>query len=298
MAKEPSVTYYDVTEVRCALCRFSLEKGELVVARVLSHNLPQQSCPDIDDTRLISRFKFDPVEMYDDFPGPDSRAKSSRCRVGGLPGFVFHSGCFELNRAHSSGTLHSLTVSSTLLAATEYSFQPSSDEPQRRFDRIWRRLQHKLSPETAVYLPAEIRGLIAKFLVYEYAGFKTQELALQGTSPSESLIDLTRNVYAEYLELDGIPYIKNIWNSKSDGDNSKILLLDTRNENPIYRVFIGDDHLGVRSVLFASSPSMWPRPRPGLWWRDISSEVAITKIRAKTDVSGTHRPAPVELTFP
>jgi len=132
--------------------------------------------------------------------------------------------------------------------------------------------------------------MVAEFLVHECAAVTAQEQTLEdnhsGYLPSESLIELTRNVYAQYHEFDGVYYIKSLRNSRSKRGKNELLLLGVQKKGAIGRVFVAEDHLGIRSVQFASSDTISePRPIPGTWWKDISRPGGITKIRAKTDVS-------------
>lgn len=231
---------------------------------------------DIDDGRHSSYFTFHPHETYDD---PVLRIKfhmcSPACGYGDFHVPFFHRRCFEF-------TLNLITPN--FLAATEYNFQPPSYDSRRRHDLI----RSLLLPKLPVRLPHEILAMVAEFLVHECAVVTAQEQMLQDASPSESLVDLTRNVYAEYHKFDGVYYIKSLRNSGSKKGKNKLLLLDVQKKGTVCKVFVAEDHLGIRSVQFApSNTTSMPRPIPGAWWKDISRPGGITKIRVKTDVSRT-----------
>lgn len=126
--------------------------------------------------------------------------------------------------------------------------------------------------------------MIAKLLVRECAAVTAQEQTLLDALPSEFLVDLTHKVYAQYRVVDGVCYIKSLRNTKSETDKKEVLLLRAQEKAAIHKVFIAEDHLGIRSVHFTPS-SRRPDLGPGVWWKCISRRGGIAKIRAITDVS-------------
>lgn len=129
--------------------------------------------------------------------------------------------------------------------------------------------------------------MIAKLLVRECAAVTAQEQTLLDALPSEFLVDLTHKVYAQYRVVDGVCYIKSLRNTKSETDKKEVLLLRAQEKAAIHKVFIAEDHLGIRSVHFTPS-SRRPDLGPGVWWKCISRRGGIAKIRAITDVSKTN----------
>lgn len=129
--------------------------------------------------------------------------------------------------------------------------------------------------------------MIAKLLVRECAVVTAQEQALPDGLPSEFLVDLSRNIYAQSRDFDGVYYIESLRNSKSEeAAENEVLLLRPQEAGAIHAVLIAEDHVGVRAVHFASS-SRVPQTSlgPGVWWKSISRRGGIAKIRATTDVS-------------
>lgn len=279
--------YYCISQLRCRLCQFSLEECDPVVACALFRIqaiccICIDSCSDIDGGRRLSRFSFHQYEPYYD---PILRIKfhvcSSACGSGNS--YVFHGRCFDFSR-------NLYPVTPTFLAVTEISFQPSSCESQRRQNLIRSLLPSKLLQALPIQLPYEILTMIAEFLIYECAVVTAQEQTLKtdntASVPSEFSLDLTRNVYAQYRKFDGVIYLKNLLNSQSEKGKYELLLLDVKRISTICKILVAEDHLGIRSIQFASSDTgPEPCPIPGAWWTDITRLGGITKIRVKSDVS-------------
>jgi len=237
---------------------------------------------DIDTERYSSPFAFHLHDTYEDnVLRVTFHMCNPVCGLGDSQYPLFHISCFDWAGKH---------VTADLLAATEYSFRPSSYEIQRRRDLT----RSKLLIVLQNTLPASIRipeilRMITEFLVPGFATV-TAIMALQqplqehpGALPSESLIDLTRNVYAQYSKFDDTYYVKSLRNSESPTEKD-ILLLDARKKGIVNGVFIAEDHLGIRCVQFSYPVRRWVH-RPLLWWTDISRPGGITSIKTKADVS-------------
>ncbi|RFU24523.1 hypothetical protein B7463_g11814, partial [Scytalidium lignicola] len=178
-------------------------------------------------------------------------------------------------------------VSPKLLAATNYKFRPTNFEELWRKNRITQilagRLMHAPWPKS---LPAELWQTIAGFLHQECAVVTGQEQELED-SCSDSVVDLSRDVYASYITIDGIRYIRNLRNSTaSEAEQGESLLLDTQIMRNIQFAYILEDHFGIRLVRFVSSNNDRHGSDlsiPGLWWRQTSTLSSISKIKTKTD---------------
>lgn len=175
-----------------------------------------------------------------------------------------------------------MPVTRGFLAATEYAFPPSAYEAQRRINFIRTCLTSKLS-NLLPALPNEILAMIAGLLVHECAVVSAQNQALRETGsgclPSEFLLDLTSNVYAQFCKIDGVAYIKHMGNSQIRSDG--ILLLNAQKHGAVRRVFVAQDHLGVRSVRFSNR---MPAALPGVWWKEISGQDRLAEVAVTTDV--------------
>jgi hypothetical protein len=132
--------------------------------------------------------------------------------------------------------------------------------------------------------------MVADLLVYECAVVTTREQRPEtdnlGNLPSKFSLDLTRDIYAQYYEFDGIYYVKTLMNSRGKEGNCGRLLFSEQKYGLIQHILVAEDHVGIRSVQFVSSNTV-PEPCliPGVWWTSISGLGGITKVIAHTDVS-------------
>jgi hypothetical protein len=197
------------------------------------------------------------------------------CGFRGVQSSCFHGECYSFRL---------YTVSPKFLATTEYSFRPSILEERRRRDVILHILTKRLRVSWTKGLPDEICWMIAGYLIRECAIITAQELANED-SASDSVIDLSHDVYVRYIMIEGIRYIRSLRNSaRSTPKLGETLLLESQNSSNIRNVYIGEDHLGIRQIQLSSSYKSGLRI-PGLWWRQLSESCCISKIRTRTDVS-------------
>ncbi len=127
--------------------------------------------------------------------------------------------------------------------------------------------------------------MIARSLVRECAVVTAQEQTLGEPLPASFRLDLTRKVYAEYLEVEGVNYIKNLSNTKPKSARTE-LLLDAQKTGPVCQLLIAQDHLGVRAVQFAGSAggAFEAELTPGAWYKDMSMPDGFAGVWVKTDV--------------
>ena len=179
-------------------------------------------------------------------------------------------------------------MSPKFLAATNYSFQLTILEERRRRDHMLQVLTERLKAFWAKRLPDELCRIIASFLVRECAVVTTQEL-VDKNSATDSVVDLSNDVYIRYVMIDGIRYIRSLRNSsRSAVEPGEKLLLDAQVARNVRNIYIGEDHLGIRQILFSSFSFVSSRHdlgTPGLWWTEHSEPCGISKIRTRTDVS-------------
>jgi hypothetical protein len=176
-------------------------------------------------------------------------------------------------------------ISESFLAAGEYTFNPPACEEPRRFNRMQSLLAPKLNNVLPVILPPKILIAIAGLLVRECATITAEQQSL-GTSTSDLLIDLSRNIYATYHAVDGIGYVKSLSNSRPESHEKEVHVLH-KEESGVRRIHVAEDHRGIRCVKFSSSDDLSSGlcPVARVWWRDMSVPSDITQIRVKTDVS-------------
>ena len=132
-------------------------------------------------------------------------------------------------------------LSPNLLSSREYSYEPTSDEKQRRKDWLQHQLTMKLKGGSwPKDLPYEIWESIATYLLREFATIHTQEQLFKGKwyesfidqgQAREAFLDFEHDVYGRYIQVDGIQYIQQLRNcTRSDFDFEDIhRILQMRN---------------------------------------------------------------------
>ncbi|KAH7169755.1 uncharacterized protein B0J16DRAFT_276889 [Fusarium flagelliforme] len=256
--------YLCMSEKRCRLCQFGLEEGDLVVAR-------------IEYERFSAEFPLRMNEtIHDDHEWINLHTCARHCILGDRRVPFFHGNCLWFRL---------FEISESFLAAGEYTFEPSPCEEPRRFGRIRNLLAPKLNEVLPVRLPPEVLTTIAGLLVHECAMITAEEQSLENTV-SEILVDLSCDVYANYHAVDGVRYVKSLRNSRSETGEEDYHLLDVGENRSVRKIWIAEDHRGIRFAKFSSSdaPLSGPGPIARSWWREISMPSEITTIKVKTDV--------------
>ncbi|OIW33929.1 hypothetical protein CONLIGDRAFT_667147 [Coniochaeta ligniaria NRRL 30616] len=259
MNTESELLYGCIRESRCRLCQFDLQKGDSVIAFAFR------------DERHLSYFTFDTYDYRDTVLHVNFHICRAGCRFGDFVTPIFHKSCYEF-----IGKFGPVTTS--LLAATEYSFQPSSYEKQQRLRRLKGTLCETL-PKT-LPLPPEIITMIADLLVHSYAAIITQTQTLQDGSAAESVVDLNDNIYAPHKYFDGVRYIQSLSNSGLETE----LVLKANEKGTVRRITVAEDHLGIRQV-HNDRDTTYDNEETihNAWWRDISRSDGIASIRTRTD---------------
>lgn len=200
------------------------------------------------------------------------------------PTVCFHGHCYE-TRFYS--------VTPAFLAATHYTFTPSVGEEQRRAEHIQRALARNL--QWAVVwpqkLPRELWLMVAGLLVQDCATITAQEQVQASNTVDDSVLDLTQSVYASYVKIDGRYYVKSLQNKAgASGGKGTCLVLPARTARQESKdMFVAEDHLGIRRVVFISPKRRdeWCRNHPsvlGAWWRHISHKAVPSTVAIKGDV--------------
>ena len=161
-------------------------------------------------------------------------------------------------------------------------------EDQKRWDRI--RLLLGVRLKTVIWPgkpPTELWLVIAGFLVRVCPIVTGQDLVYQETV-SDSLVDLSQNVYARYVKIDGISYIRGVRNClPSKVESGERLLLKVQDRSEKWTIHIRLDLLGVRYI--SVSPPRISYNIPGLWWRQLSLPKWIKNLKVVTDVRPTKK---------
>ncbi|KAK1772530.1 hypothetical protein QBC33DRAFT_13986 [Phialemonium atrogriseum] len=224
-----SVQYYCIKEPCCRLCQFQLEDGEFVVAA-------------IEDDHVSASFSFRRHDRFEDDEEAitfhmccESACIKGECRV-----HCFHDACYRFKL---------FLITSKYLAATEYSFSLPVRDGLKRRGRIQRTFAKKLKLAFLNQLPQEICHMVAGYLVRECAIVTSQELALD-VSAFNSLVDLSHDVYAQYVRIEGVLYLRSLHNkSFSEGKGENVRVFKACSRRPIRNIYIRYDYIGVGHIV-------------------------------------------------
>ena len=144
--------------------------------------------------------------------------------------------------------------------------------------------------------------MIAGYLVQECAISTLQELWRTreirqsfNHTPGDAyhtIIDMSLDVWVRYIHIDGIRYIAEL--SNQDDRSGHMSLLSTvrmfRRESRVKTIYILENHLGIRQVIFTTSTRSTKLPtldnaELGVWWRTLSASTQFTEMEATFDVS-------------
>ncbi|KAI1496791.1 hypothetical protein F5X99DRAFT_51199 [Biscogniauxia marginata] len=254
---------------RCRLCLFSISKNESIIAV----------------TEAGSKTAEFPYPNSNNFTDSGLRLKLAPCRAlcshpNGLV-IGYHSKCFSF--ASRSKYLSLASSFKPFLRATEYSFEPPESEQSRRRTRIQMIMDAKLD---AIYMkfPTEICSIINEHLDQSYEDRVrhwaitttaiTLERALSGRFGYHALVNTNSSIWAQYVYLDGIQYISALSNIPEGDTNACVL--DIGKAQLIDTLYVLEDHLGVRQIIFARSEDIIEVPCVndgvrGTWWQTIST---------------------------
>ncbi|KAF5019171.1 hypothetical protein F66182_8821 [Fusarium sp. NRRL 66182] len=262
-------------QARCRLCQFLLADDEVIVAMV-------------GDDRVSCEFSFG---RYTTFYDDELDIKLHTCLVGECSLRTKATVCFHA-RCHEA-RFYSITPA--FLAATCYTYNPSLSEERRRARYIQKALvcnlqQARLWPRE---LATELWTMVAGLLLEDCAAFTAQEQLRKCDKAEEYTVDLTQPVYASYVKIDGRVYVRNLQNkARTDvKGGSRIMLLAPgkhAKENEGKDMFVAEDHLGIRQIIFASPKRCdeWFRSHPstpGAWWKHISQGDIRSTVTIRSD---------------
>ncbi|KAF5710835.1 hypothetical protein FMUND_9331 [Fusarium mundagurra] len=198
-----------------------------------------------------------------------------RCMIQGRRVPFFHHECLYFRL---------YDISDGLVAAGEWSFEPPASENSRRSHRIKNLLAPKLRDQLQIRLPPETLMTIAGHLVRECAAITAEEQSL-GTAVSDTAVDVTQDIYVSYTAVDGVRYVKSLCNMVSNfGDQDHPTLL-SKEGKAVDKIWIAEDHRGIRSVIFCGvdSPLIGPTPITKSWWRVLTLLKDTKEIAMRSD---------------
>jgi len=193
---------------------------------------------------------------------------------------AYHAECF----AFASSPL-----SAPFLDATRYTFHPMPWEHRRRHERTRQLLGARLGTMYPT-LPAELCLVVAAHLVPSCAVSATEAVCLApDRQAADCCVSTSEPVWASYVSLHGIRYVASLSNQPGPGFRK---VFDVATMPRAAAVYLLEDHLGVRQVVFSATnePSNLPffsHGKPGPWWRVLAP--CPEQLEGKSDVS---RPQP------
>lgn len=184
--------------------------------------------------------------------------------------------------------------------AAQYSLDPPVSEKERRRDFIHLRLADNLSAQNPGKLPFELWSMVAAHLIRPCA-IVAAEKWLPRQEPVNYSINLSRALYKRHVTIDGIRYIASLSNAPELRFDREwcCYLRSAKTTRRIEALYIGEDHLGIRKLLFSGPdatkfgpPAFLNQVETGLWWRTIllSNEAGLEggpEVLVRSDV-GNH----------
>lgn len=191
----------------------------------------------------------------------------------------FHEGCYAFKPS---------PLSPNFIPATHYDFTPSASDGVRRRRRIRRTLARKLGFGVLAAMPEELCLMVAEHLVRECAITTCQELTSYSHG-RDSDVDLSSDVYATYVNVEGIHYVQSLDNEPGLRNDGRVeLLFDSKRQGDVQNVHVAYDHLGVRDVFLETPPKDRPPPLSpvtrGVWWRGLGKGSRPLRLTTKSDV--------------
>lgn len=162
---------------------------------------------------------------------------------------------------------------SAFFEATSYAYQPLQAEDKRRVRWLrstWCSILSKTYP-----IPVELCDHIAQYCLQPFAilcGLAFSETRSWHVAPSH--ISFSTKVWARFTLFEGRSYVLSLTNEQPAEHGTGVrLVLDPESAHPSTAMFVAEDHLGAREVLFApssESPTVKGRPieeHHNTWWR-------------------------------
>lgn len=111
--------------------------------------------------------------------------------------------------------------------------------------------------------------------------------AWQTRRSSNCEIDTSLAVWACFIPIEGVAYIAKLSNSPGDGagiSGRGVKILEA-GQSDLRTVYVLEDHLGIRKLVFSRKHPLPSTAQSGLWWRTVSLG---PKLYGKSDVSNHH----------
>jgi hypothetical protein len=175
----------------------------------------------------------------------------------------------------------------TYLRATDYAFEPMSWQDRQRQHRIKQLLVGRLKTIYQTALPTEIWLMVARHLVRPCA-IITTEVLWAARESSDCCVDMTQDVWARYVHIEGTRYLAALFNHQRGAGTHPFKLVDAGTVSQSTVLYILEDHLGVRQLVLTGPNASIKLPssntaKLSLWWRVLSQ--CPERLEGKSDVS-------------
>ncbi|KAH6853716.1 hypothetical protein B0I37DRAFT_400838 [Chaetomium sp. MPI-CAGE-AT-0009] len=239
----PPEKYVFCLPPRCAFCRFRIDDDDIIGVSEAGRVLPEKFRP--GPQRGIADIVYMPC--------------SEECRHGNAKAFGCHPECLELVP---------FKLRSAVIEATSYRYEPPLAEEERRARWLRWKWSTILNTTFQRRLPLELCDIIAQYSLRKFAVHRALAL-LKFQHSASCYVSLSTRVWVRYTIFEGVRYIQSLTNEQPPDDSSAVELV--YDLNPIDTMFVAEDHLGVRNLIFASSsekPTV--EEQSNVWWRTVA----------------------------
>lgn len=264
-----------LTSLRCRLCQFHLEEGDLAIA-VAAHGPTSTNffyCRPGGMTSVRAHETGTPGVLRIHAPIREGVTEHKGCLTR-YRGEAYHSDCYQFNEG---------APSRRYLAATRYSLDPGPSFTKKRWRGVEEMLALRLLGIMSGGLPLELWRKVAGLLVSECAVSNMQRVVRETSSANSMVLSVSTAIYAQHCWVEGVRYIQAL-----QTDPSPCLISDP-GQSKVGAVHIAEDHLGVTEIVCSSGEEMICRPlqgyepRTGIWWTVLDTGWDDTRLRVLTD---------------
>ncbi|KAK3300334.1 uncharacterized protein B0H64DRAFT_380644 [Chaetomium fimeti] len=251
----PSEKYTFCLPPRCAFCSFRFQDEDIITVRR-------------SGMVVSEKFRFCPRVCIADI---GYMTCSKRCRHGDEKAFACHPECLELVP---------LKLRSAVIEATSYRYEPPRAEDERRARLLRLQWSRVLCITFQYRFPLELCDDIAQYSLRTFAVRRALESLEMPQHATSCLVSLSTRVWVRYTFVDGVRYLQSLTNEQPPDDSAAVEL--AYDSNSVDTMFVAEDHLGVRNLLFTSSPQKPTiEERPNVWWRTVAIPNLDSKLEGK-----------------
>lgn len=164
----------------------------------------------------------------------------ANCQKNGMVIYTVHNYCLDLVPVRSRNQ-------AKFAIAMAYSYRTSDVDERLRVRRLVEAASRKLQRDILKGLPNEIRDKVTAHLVQELAAVSTGEtLSLLNDKSDwyfEEMLDLSKDMYLAYRQIEGVTYVH--WLSNDNLDGKGVIFYRARDGQQVHSLHVAFDHLGI-----------------------------------------------------